>query len=126
MKKKRTIKPVKREQLGFEIEIGGKVHCALTTIKDHLRTNSASYASRWALGYAAERMSVKDSVAPDVIPQENVMIQQIEDTHRPEVREHLEKLRTLIAALNGVTTTTNRHVIECAVLFTAERLARNE
>lgn len=122
-RKRRT---VKRDQLGFEIELGGPIHCALTTIKDHLSHSSASYASRWALAYAAKNMTVKDGVALDVMPSGNVIIQQIEDTHRPEVREHLEKLRTLIAALDGETTTTNRRVIECAVLYTAERLARHE
>lgn len=126
MKKKRTIKQVKRDQLGFEIELGGKVHIALTTIKDYLAHSSASYASRWALRYAAEHMTVKDSVAPDVLPSGNVIIQQIEDTRRPEVRQRLEKLRTLIAAMDGQTTTTNRRVIECAVLYTAERLASHD
>lgn len=126
MKKKRTIKQVKRDQLGFEIELGGKVHCALTTIKDHLSHSSASYASRWALAYAAKNMTVRDGVTLDVMPSGNVIIQQVEDTHRPEVRQHLEKLRALIAALDGETTVTNRRVIECAVLYTAKRLASHD
>lgn len=125
MKKKRVTK--QRTKIAVELEVIGYLAKKFTVICNYLADDSMAQAIRWALKYAAENLKVTDDltrIAPERASSVvNSAMVQIDETNKPDTRQHLERLRTMVAAMDGQTTTTNRRVIEVAVLFTAERLA---
>lgn len=123
MKKKKRV--AKRTLIGVELETFGRIGKSLDSICEYLCTKSISHACRWSLDYAANNLRATDSIAPIAQPLQYLTMVQIEGTNRPEVYEHLETLRAMIAVLDKQATVTNRRVIEVAVLFTAERLGAN-
>lgn len=115
-------KPVERLFFGIEIVEGGVVARAITAIA-HYHGGGIGAAYRFAIRHAAGHVFTFKVPDGDGDNDEGERVfQQVEYTNHPETPVQVEELRQRIARTLGVMpdTVTNRRVVECAVLWTAQ------